>query len=233
MKKSVKQELNKILKEHNWDSIDEASWYWISIYQKLSEDFIREFQDKVSWYLISQYQKLSEDFIREFKDKVKWISISISQKLSEDFIREFKDEIWWDYVSENQELSEGFIREFKDEIDIKLYKEVHQKKSYKQKLKEAKKYAKEHNLKIDDEYLYAFREHDKNGSGIFNKIVSYEKGKYYTDWHCDMRKEIENSFGYGIWPKGNTFVKVKISDWGVATNRENGKARIWGFEIVN
>ena len=43
-------------------------WFWISEYQKLSEDFIREFKDKVNWYWISEKQKLSEDFIREFKE---------------------------------------------------------------------------------------------------------------------------------------------------------------------
>ncbi len=45
---------------------------YISIYQKLSENFIREFQDKVDWNYISNYQKLSENFIREFQDKVDW-----------------------------------------------------------------------------------------------------------------------------------------------------------------
>jgi hypothetical protein len=47
-----------------------------------------------------------------------------------------------------------------------------------------------------------------------------------------MRKNIENSFGLGIWPKGNTKVKIKIEDWGVAVNKNDGKARVWGFEIV-
>jgi hypothetical protein len=48
-----------------------------------------------------------------------------------------------------------------------------------------------------------------------------------------MRENEENSFGFGIWPKGNTPVKVKIEDWGVAvTVRNDGKARVWGFEII-
>ncbi len=46
------------------------------MYQKLSENFIREFKDKVNWYNISYSQKLSENFIREFKDNVNWNSIS-------------------------------------------------------------------------------------------------------------------------------------------------------------
>ena len=53
----------------------------ISKYQKLSEDFIREFQNKVNWYLISRCQKLSEEFIREFQEKVDWIEISLNQNI--------------------------------------------------------------------------------------------------------------------------------------------------------
>ena len=48
-----------------------VDWLYISVYYKLSENFIREFQDKVHWVHISYKQELSENFIREFKDKVK------------------------------------------------------------------------------------------------------------------------------------------------------------------
>jgi len=96
---------------------DKVEWYWTSRYQKLSEEFIREFKDKVDWSLISCYQKLSEEFIREFKDKVYWSEISCYQKLSEEFIREFKDKVDWSEISCNQKLSEEFIREFKDQVN--------------------------------------------------------------------------------------------------------------------
>ena len=65
----------------------------------------------IDWYYISEHKKLSEEFIREFQDKFDWESISINQKLSEDFIREFKDKIDWKVVSSHQKLSEDFIRE--------------------------------------------------------------------------------------------------------------------------
>ena len=100
----------------NYISLDEVNWGNISLFRKLSENFIREFQNKLEWFWISIYQKLSEDFIREFQDKVNWGYISIHQKLSEDFIREFQDKFDWDYISENQKLSENFIREFQDKV---------------------------------------------------------------------------------------------------------------------
>jgi hypothetical protein len=58
-------------------------WEAISKYQRLSEDFIREFQVKNNWDLISKYQRLSEGFIREFQDK-----INLESKFSENFIRD-------------------------------------------------------------------------------------------------------------------------------------------------
>ncbi len=68
-------------------------------YQKLSENFIREFQDKVNWYnisIIKNYQKISSI---EFKDKVNWNDISKYQKLSENFIREFQNKVnWCEYI---------------------------------------------------------------------------------------------------------------------------------------
>jgi hypothetical protein len=73
MKESVKQEIEKLIEE-----------------EKLNCS-IKKIKDKVSWYSISKYQTLSEDFIKEFKDEVNWTWISDQQNLSEDFKKEFKE----------------------------------------------------------------------------------------------------------------------------------------------
>ena len=184
MKKSVKEEVESLIKELNlncsvdefkdkvdWELIsqyqklsekfirefqDKDNYLDISVYQKLSEEFIREFQDKVNWGYISTYQKLSEEFIREFQDKVKWYCISEYQKLSENFIREFKDKVNWIYISKCQKLSEDFIREFQNEI---YWDDI----SKYQKLSIS--CIREFNLKIDpDNWLY------KNKNFKFKKI---------------------------------------------------------------
>ena len=95
------------------DSMSEDDWYWISIFQKLSEEFISELQDKVDWAYVSMNQKLSEEFISEFQDKVDWYRISRYQTLSEDFIREFQDKVHWYWISVHQQLSDSFKEEFK------------------------------------------------------------------------------------------------------------------------
>ena len=248
-----KLDLNCSIKEFK----DKVDWYEISEYQELSEDFIREFKNKINWCFISEYQTLSEKFIREFKDYVEWEYICVYQKLYEKFIREFKDKIYLYYISEYQELSEdfiiefrnkvdwfyislsqnlskSFIKEFKDKIDIKLYNAVHKTISYSQKIKKVKEYCKKYKLEFNwgNRCFYAFRNHDEFGRGLFNKTIFYKKNKYYRDWKLDMRKNEENSFGLGIFPKENTKVKVLIKDWGVKTNKKDGKCRVCGFKII-
>ena len=100
-----------------------------------------------------------------------------------------------------------------------------------EKQKLVKYYYKEYKLKYDNNYLYAYREHDKNGSGMFDKLNSYEKNKYYRDWRCDLNPKTGCSFGLGIFSKGNTKVKVKIKDIGCWV-KDTNKLRVWGFEMI-
>jgi hypothetical protein len=187
------------------------TWNWISSYQKLSEPFIKEFSDIVDWDRISKYQKLSEDFIREFSDKVNW-----------------------GWISEFQKLSEPFIKEFSDKVDIEIQHKSHlDNRNFEDKKREVIEYATKYNLTYDNEYLYAYRNHDFNGSGVYSNNIYYEPNIYYRDWHCDINPENKISFGLGIWSEGNTKVKVKIEDWGTWVKSENNsKARVWGFEII-
>ena len=131
----TKENISKI----NWDYIPEEiitenksiletfDWYYISIYQKLSESFIAKHKDWINWDCISAYQKLSESFIAKYKDLVNWKYISERQKLSENFIAEYKDLVNWKYISAHQKLSEKFIAEHKDHVDwncISIYQKL-------------------------------------------------------------------------------------------------------------
>ena len=69
----------------------EVDWDYISVYQKLSEEFIEKYIDKVDWWYISKYQKLSEEFIEKYIDKLNWYCISKYQTLSEKFIEKHCD----------------------------------------------------------------------------------------------------------------------------------------------
>jgi hypothetical protein len=235
-----------------------VNWLYISKYQKLSENTIREFKDNVNWYDISLYQKLSENFIREFKDKVKWDWISISQNLSEDFIREFKDKVNWNNIFIHQKLSETFIKEFKDKVNWNWISEY-------QKLSE--EFIKEFNLVkpdnwlyipkeeklntikqsnlyeiIDDTYIIAYKS-TRSGYSIINFQYYYEVGKVY-EAHCDCNLNNYNSFGLSAWTKERALdyyndedvrlfrVKIHIDDLGAFIQNNHGKLRCFKLEVI-
>ena len=178
-------EFQKLSEEFIREFQDKIDWYNISIYQKLSENFIREFQDKVDWFYISKYQKLSEEFIREFQDKIDWYNIFKYQKLSENFIREFQDKVDWDFVSKYQNLSENFIREFQDKINwnnISKYQKF------------SPEFIKEFDLNIDkDNWLYKSTEFKKK------QIIDcglYECHKDYFIAYKAIRKDRYSHFNF-------------------------------------
>ena len=69
----------------------------------------------INWEVISK-RRISESFIKKFEQKVDWNFISERQTLSESFIREFKHIVNWNYISQYQKLSESFTREFTNMI---------------------------------------------------------------------------------------------------------------------
>ncbi len=243
----------------NWEQISEkpklsedfihefghlVKWGAICRNQKLSLAFIHEHKDLVDWHAISEYQKLSLAFIRNHQAYIGWACISEKQNLSEGFIREFKSRLNIFAIFVSRKLSASFMEElrgtFTDDRDYFLAKKYQERsfkdKSDKQKLKEVKAYAKEWDLEFDGEYLYAFREHDGEGRGAWNKTIFYDKvGKKYSDWHCDMDKDDHASFGLGIWPSTyntNTKVKVHYKDWGCEVNDNSGKGRVMAFTLL-
>ena len=254
----ITKELQQIMDEYGWKSIDEIDWNYISYSEKLSEEFIEKYFNEFDLYLICLYQKLPEEFIEKYFDKFDSIDLSYIhkyQKLSEEFIEKYWDKLDLFYICQYQKLSEKFMEKYIDKLDknlvcifqdlsknfakehkldMKLYDKVRRKMSYHQKVEEVKKYCEKYNLKFDEKNkcFYAYRNHDKYGRGMFSNSIFYKKGIYYKDYHLDMRKNIENNFGLGIFPKGNIKVKVLIKDWGIEIDRDDGKCRVWGFEIV-
>ena len=127
----------KLVKKINSIVPNLIDWNKISN-EKLSEDFVREFQDKVSWRNIFLTGEFTDEFIDEFSDKVPWSYISQKRSpsiklyskyrsrvnwasiynhvLSEDFMRHFQTEIHWDKISQKQKIPEDLIIEFSDKL---------------------------------------------------------------------------------------------------------------------
>ena len=190
-----------------------VNWDWISAYQKLSEDFIREFKDSVDWDYISQYQKLSEDFIREFKGSVNWSDISEYQKLSEDFIREFKGSVKWSFISKYQKLSEEFILEFKLTISGNNWQ-------YKSKEFVFDFIKNKTSYEVVNDEVIAYKSCRSDGYSKFNFQYFYEVGKIYES-HADSNADNDSSFGLSAWTKDKAIaycnerlfkVAIKVED---------------------
>ncbi len=216
----------------NYNSLDDVNWCDISYNQKLSEEFIRNFQNKVDWYNISRCQKLSENFIREFQDEVNWVRISINQKLTENFIREFKDKVDWILISINQKLSPEFINEFDLKIDEDnwLYKSIDFKK---QQIIDCGLY------ECHEDYFIAYKSIRNDRYSHYNFQYQYLPNEVY-ECHCDCTSNI-NSFGLSVWTEkgaksyNNTglIVKVKVRYENVGRLVHNSnKIRCFKIEVL-
>ena len=198
--------LNKELND-NYTSLDSVKWTYISIYQKLSENFIREFQDKIDWNYISEHQKLSENFIREFKNKVDWCNISRYQNLSEKFIREFQDKVDWENISQYQKLSEDFIREFQDKVDWEFI-------SAYQKLSE--KFIREFQDKVNWDCIPEYQKLSEDFIREFNDKIDWEYISIYQKLSPEFIKEFGlNIDEYNWLYKPTEFKKKQIIDCGL------------------
>lgn len=89
--------------------------------EDLGEDYIRRNKDSLPWNYISRFQPLSLNFIREFKDYVDWRELSQNDKIKFDieFVREFEDKLCWCYISEHPVFTgcEKNINEYNTKVD--------------------------------------------------------------------------------------------------------------------
>jgi hypothetical protein len=107
--KSVKyteEKLKNIIKNN---VLEAADWSNISVYQDLSEDFIREFKDKICWSSISLYQSLSEDFVLEFIDRISWLFISINRKIKIEYSSKEEFDFFYSHIYNNTPFIEDEI----------------------------------------------------------------------------------------------------------------------------
>jgi len=209
-----------------------VGWYRISLYQKLSEEFIERNSDLVVWYYISVYQKLSEEFIERNKDLVDWEYISVYQKLSEEFIERNKDlvDLWC--ISKYQKLSEEF--RLKHNLSLPENNWLYSDKETKQKaIKDCGLY------ELDNDWVIAYKGIRSNGYSKYNFQYKYELGNTYY-CHADHNLNHENSFGLSAWTEekareycNEKIVKVRIHlDHVAALVHDYHKIRCEQFEII-
>ncbi|MGD1841932.1 MAG: hypothetical protein ACFB0B_13715 [Thermonemataceae bacterium] len=110
-----------------------AHWYWLILfqnqYERLSEAFIKDFQEKIDWEDAKTYDNGSAGFVRKFAPYVNWQLILGKDKsgnpiqYDEPFLRDFQDKFsksMWKQISKEQQLSEAFIEDFQERLNWKL-----------------------------------------------------------------------------------------------------------------
>ena len=267
---------NQILSEQFMrDNISKIDLYEASSHQFLSEKFICDFEnteygDHFNWYDISMYQKLSEDFIESHLDKLYMPNIAHYQHLSEHFILKHSNLFDWYTIVQYQDLQEKTLNQIIDNFDLKkdgflmncilsynkfsneflafhnitdervailnnwLYKSTEEKKQ----------------LVIDtelyecyDDYFIAYKAIRSDRYSLFNFQYKYEKGmSYYSKCDCT---NAENSFGFGVGSKQfaenygdcdlNSIIvrcKVKYEDVGRIVH-DGDKIRCFNIEILD
>ena len=225
------EELNKELGT-NYQSENDISWYIISEYHPLSEEFIDKHKDLVDWYIISRNQLLSEEFIDKHKNLVNWYYISKHQPLSEEFIEKHKKRVNWDYISIYQHLTEEFRKKYNLKLPSNnwLYKTEDFKK---EQIKCSGLY------ECYDDYFIAYKGIRRDRYSNYNFQYQYLPGETYES-HADCSSD-ENSFGLSVWTEeeardycSQLVVKCKVYYKDVARMvHNNGKIRCFKITILN
>lgn len=103
----------RLLRKYDWLWTIRDWWGELSMFQDISEEFIREYKDQLDWVELSNYKLLSKDFIREFKDKVEWREVSLYQEICQiSFLGEFKDKVKWNKILEHLIMPEYILEKF-------------------------------------------------------------------------------------------------------------------------
>jgi hypothetical protein len=96
----------------------------ISMYQKLSEDFMDEYKDELIWIFVSINQTMSEKFIREHQKYIDFSYLPYYQDISLSLIKDLMktEKVSWKNISEYYPLKEAFILEYYEYLDKDLLK---------------------------------------------------------------------------------------------------------------
>jgi hypothetical protein len=91
--------LKKIL--GNWNT----EYGSLSIYTRLTPEFIDEYADKLDWFNLCEHQVLPEWLLNKHKDKLNWGQVSMYQNLSQTFIDENRNMLNMIKLSQNKAMS--------------------------------------------------------------------------------------------------------------------------------
>ena len=88
--------MRKVARYHQFDTATlknilgdwKVDYGGLSVYTKLTPEFIEEYADKLDWYNLCEHQVLPEWLLNKYKDRLNWGQVSLYQALSPEFIKE-------------------------------------------------------------------------------------------------------------------------------------------------
>ncbi len=121
---SVKAYSKRIRKELRDFSTND--WEYICKYVPLDENFIEQNKEKVYWHHISVYQRLSMQFIEKFHNVLNLGVITTHQIVDESFYIRHKNRVDWKHILRNKKISRQNLvllvgHDFKDERTKQLF----------------------------------------------------------------------------------------------------------------
>ena len=191
--------------------IDEVKkWVSTNEFQQMLNDIeklpLNFFDDFKLWDVISVYQTLSEQFMREFKNKVNWEGVSAHQELSDDFVLEFKDRLNWETLCRYRNLNSGLIDKCFDKVDwLKL-------ECYQQLSEDIlEKYFKcwrldtlvQHQTNLPSRFIEKHWKTFSKGQGTVHDLLCFQKSLTPKMKRKLIRKEKEHLQNFIVSLKGN------------------------------
>lgn len=64
-------------------------WVNLSLYNKLSEEFMERHANQIDWYFVSMWQNLSKDFIIKFKNRINFECLEFNKSIDLNLLNKF------------------------------------------------------------------------------------------------------------------------------------------------
>lgn len=234
MNESIKNECIEICKKYDididfndedWEEefIGKNCWETVSLFEKLSNEFIEYFQTWVNWYSLLQTKKLPNKIIEKYINKFSFNTIKYlykTKRFSKEIIEKYNIQIpenYWYYKDDYYKLK--FIQE---KTDYQILEDENGK------------------------YILAYKAVKKNGESFYNPDkYKYIVGQTYES-ECDCDIYFRSSYGLAAWNKENAIkfgieflkenfkiilVKIYIEDIGAIIEDRNNKIRCFKFTV--
>lgn len=189
----------------------------------LEEDYIRKNANTLPWNYISRFQPLSLNFIREYQDRIDWRELCQNDKIgfTLDFVREFEDKVSWIKISEQDVIAkdENAIIEFNKKINYTaLGTNIN---NFTPELLE--RFEEEFDWIIIDPNLYSEEFIDRHSHQLRIKAISFREKRTWSEWFLRKYNKYLDFFELAYYqPLSESFIREFQNrlDWSTIVRKQ-------------